>query len=72
MPIPGMRHPARACEVCRIDALRGFNVCLGIEGKNILGGDLPIDVHGVGIEQLEVSDEMHSIIGCKRVTAGRS
>jgi hypothetical protein len=50
-----MRHPLGAREVCRIEALRGFNVCFGIEGKDISGGHLPIDIHGLGIEQLEVT-----------------
>ena len=53
------------------DTLSGFAVCLGIERQNISGGHPPMDIHGLGVEQPEVGDEVCSIIRRKRVTAGR-
>ena len=61
-----------ACEVRGVDALRGTDVCFGIERQDAAGSYPPIDIHGLRIEQLEVGDEMGSIVCGKRLAAGRS
>ena len=66
------RHPVRAREVRGVNALRGIDVSFGIERQDASGSYHPIDMHGLGIEQLEVGDEVVSVIRRKRVAVGRS
>ena len=66
------RHPVGACEVRGVNALRGIDVCFGIERQDASSSYHPIDLHGLGIEQLEVGDEVGPVIRRQDVAAGRN
>jgi hypothetical protein len=45
---------------------------VGVDRQDVAGGDLPIDMDGIGVEQLQVGEKANSVVRRELIGIGRS